>query len=154
MERLHFEDFAPGQVFELGTVTVDEEEMLQFSRRFDPQPIHLDAEAAAASIYGGVIASGWYTCSLFMRLFVDGVLGRAASLGSTGVEELRWRRPVRAGEVLSGRYAVVEVKPSSSRTDRGAVLSQAEMRRLDGEPVMTLRAWNHFARRPPIPPPR
>ena len=95
MPEQYFEDFEPGQVVELGSVDVSEEEILEFARRYDPQPFHVDAEAAKGSVFGGLIASGWHTGSLWMRLYVDAMLGTASSQGSPGIEELRWLAPVR-----------------------------------------------------------
>jgi acyl dehydratase len=147
MPELYFEDFQPGAVFELGSVEMTRERILSFAREFDPQPFHVDEEAARNSIYGGLIASGWHTCSSYMRLFVDGVLGRAASLGSGGLEEVRWLKPVRPGDVLRGRYTVVEVSPSRRKPDRGTVHSLAEMFNQDGTLVMSFQGTNLFTRR-------
>jgi acyl dehydratase len=148
MTPLYFEDFKAGTVFELGNVQMTRERIISFAREFDPQPFHLDEKAAARSHFGGLIASGWHTCSVFMRLFVEGVLGKAASLGSPGVEEIRWLKPVRPGDVLRARYTVVSAEPSRSRADRGTVLSLAELFNQDGVLVMTLKARNLMSRRP------
>jgi len=94
----YFEDFAPGQDIDLGTRTVTEEEIVTFAREYDPQPFHVDRDAAAHSIYGGVIASGWHTCGMMMRMVVDGLLKRSASMGSPGLDGVRWLAPVRAGD--------------------------------------------------------
>jgi acyl dehydratase len=143
----HFEDFHAGDVIELGTVTLTEAEILEFGRRFDPQPFHVDPEAARASVFGGLIASGWHTGSLFMRLFTTTVLNQSTSLGSPGLEELRWLKPVRPGDVLRGRYQVLEVTPSASNPGRGTVRAAGEFVNQDGEVVMRLVARNHFSRR-------
>lgn len=143
---IHFEDFAPGQEFDLGTVTVDEDEMIAFARRFDPQPFHVDPDAAKDTPFGGLIASGWFTSSLFMRLYVDAVLSDAASHGSPGGEDLRWLAPVYAGDVLRGKLTVLEVYPSSKRPDRGTAVISGEMYR-DDEPVMSMRFRGLFGRR-------
>jgi acyl dehydratase len=144
---LYLEDFAPGDVVELGQVEMDELEMLEFARRYDPQPFHVDAEAARNTVFEGLIASGWLTGSLYMRLFAEGVLNRSASLASPGLEELRWLRPVRPGDRLTARYTVLEVSPSSSNPTRGTVRSRGEMINQDGEIVLRVLARNHFRRR-------
>jgi acyl dehydratase len=143
---LHFEDFRPGDTFDLGTTTIDEAEMLDFARRFDPQPFHVDPAAAARSPYGGLIASGWFTMAVFMRLYVDRVLADSTSQGSPGLSELRWLAPVRAGDVLTGRLTVVEATPSATRPGRGTVVLQGELLR-DAEPVMRSTFRGLFGRR-------
>ena len=148
MPDLYFDDFAPGQVFELGTRTVSAEEIVRFARDWDPQPFHLDAEAARHSPFGGLIASGWHTGAMWMRLYVDAVLGRAASMGSPGVEELRWHAPVRPGDTLTARLTVLEATPSERHAGRGTVRSRAEMVNQDGVTVMAMVARGHFGRRP------
>jgi acyl dehydratase len=142
----YFEDFRTGDEYRLATVTVDYDEMVAFARRFDPQPFHVDDELAKESSFGELIASGWFTGSLFMRMFVDELLSDAASHGSPGVEELRWLRPVRAGDQLTGRVTVLDVWPSSKRDDRGTVLCRSELVNQDGEVVMSLRSRGLFGR--------
>jgi acyl dehydratase len=144
----YFEDFKPGDVTEVGPVTVTEDEIIEFATRFDPQPFHLDAEAAEASPYGGLIASGWHTTALFMGMFVRAVLLDSASLGSPGVEEIRWTAPVRPGDTLVGRTTITDVQPSSTNPHRGTVFTTNEVFNQDGERVMTLKARGFFARRP------
>src|SRR4051794_8499043 len=122
--------------------------MIAFARRFDPQPFHLDPELARESPFGGVIASGWFTGSLFMRMFVDELLSDSASHGSPGVEELRWLKPVRGGDQLAGRVIVLDTWGSTRRTDRGTVLCQSELTNQDGDVVMSLRSRGLFGRRP------
>ncbi len=108
---LHWEDFHVGDVTELGTVEVTEEDVIAFATRFDPQPFHIDPEAAKESPFGGLIASGWHTTALFMGLFVRGILLDSASLGSPGVEAIRWTAPVRPGDTLTGRVTVTDSQP-------------------------------------------
>jgi acyl dehydratase len=144
---LYFEDLRPGTVYQLGSVTVDGAEMVAFARRFDPQPFHVDAEAARHTPFGGLIASGWYTGSVFMRLYVDALLVDAASEGSPGLTELRWLSPVRAGDVLHGRLTVLDSRPSRSSPKRGTALLRGELLR-DGEPVMRTTFRGLFGRRP------
>jgi acyl dehydratase len=144
----YFEDFRQGDEYHLETVTVDRDEMVAFARRFDPQPFHLDEAAAKESPFGELIASGWFTGSLFMRMYVDELLTDAASHGSPGIEELRWLRPVRAGDQLTGRVTVVETRPSEKRPDRGTVFARSELVNQSGEVVMSLRSRGLFGRRP------
>ena len=118
---LYFEDFPPGDVRESPARTVTREEMVAFAREFDPQPFHTDEEAASTTIYGGLIASGWHTVAILMRLMWDAFLADAASLGSPGVDEVRWLKPVRPGDTLRARFTVVEAVPSRSKPDRGVV---------------------------------
>jgi acyl dehydratase len=145
---LFFEDFRPGDVTETGSVTVTKEEILAFARQFDPQPFHVDEEAARRSPYGGLIASGWHTAALCMRLIV-GLLGPGSgSLGSPGVDELRWLNPVRPGDELSVHVEVLEALPSRSKPDRGLVKLRYTMRNQSAEDVMTMIALGLVLRRP------
>ena len=144
----YFEDFYPGQQIELGTRTVSEAEIIAFAAQFDPQPIHVDHEAAARSIYGGVIASGWHTCSMMMRLVVDGLMAGASSMGSPGLDKVRWLLPVRAGDTLRVKYVTVEVKASASRPDRGVVWSSWQAFNQRDELVCTIEGMGMFGRRP------
>ena len=119
-ERLHFEDFHRGQIFQLAEHRIGAGEMIEFASEFDPQPQHLDAEAAKASILGGLAASGWYLCALCMRLIVDRLFSRCASMGAPGVEEVQWRKPVFADDLLQLEGEVLGSR-ESSRPDRGYV---------------------------------
>ncbi|MGC4857998.1 MaoC/PaaZ C-terminal domain-containing protein [Micromonospora sp. DT68] len=156
--ELFFEDLVPGLTVDLGTVTVDGDEMLAFARRFDPQWYHVDSALAAASRHGGVIASGFYTVSLFMRAYVDRLLSRAAADASPGLEELRWLAPVRAGDRLAVRVDVMGARPSTARPGLGTVSLTGTMLRLgpDNRPeqeVMRTRFRGWFALRPTEPTP-
>ena len=144
----YWDDIKAGEVLELGSHTMDKERMLSFAREFDPQPFHTDEKAAAASIWGGLIASGWHTGSTLMRLFYDGFLKDTASLGSPGIDELRWIKPVRPGDTLTARLTILEATPSRSKPDRGIIRSLMEMRNQRGEVVMTTTGVNFFSRRP------
>ena len=148
MSELTFDDFEPGQVLELGSVDVTEDEIIDFARQFDPQPFHVDPEAAAESVFGGLIASGWHTGSMWMRLYVDNMLGSASAQGSPGIEELRWLTPVRPGDTLHGRLTVLETTPSERRPDRGTVRIRGEMINQDGVTVLSMVSRGHFGRRP------
>lgn len=148
MPELYFEDLEPGRVHELGSVVVTEDEILDFARRWDPQAFHVDPEAAKESVFGGLIASGWHTGAMWMRLYVDSLLDGAASMGSPGVEELRWLAPVRPGDTLSGRLTVLETTPSARRRqDRGTVRIRGEMVNQDGVTVMSMVSRGHFGLR-------
>jgi acyl dehydratase len=138
----YFEDYPVGMVSEFGAVTVTAEEIVEFARRYDPQEMHVDAEAAARGLFGGVIASGWHTASLMMRLFVDNYLSKVATLPSPGIDELRWVRPVRPGDRLRVRATVLEADRSRSKPDRGMIRSLVEVLNQNDELVMSLRPMN------------
>jgi len=142
-----FDDFEAGRVYALGSKVVTEDEIVAFARQFDPQPFHLDPEAAKDSVFGGLIASGWHTGAMWMRLYVDSLLGGASGQGSSGIEELRWLAPVRPGDTLSGRLIVLEVTSSESHPDRGTIRIRGEMVNQDGVTVMTMVSRGRFARR-------
>jgi acyl dehydratase len=144
----YLEDYAPGLVQEFGPTVVDEAEIVEFARRYDPQPIHTDPEWARNGPFGGLIASGWHTAAIMMRLLVDHYLPSAASLGSPGIDELRWLRPVRPGDQLRVRVTVIEVRPSRSKPDRGLIRSRIEVLGADGSAVMTMTGLNMMRRRP------
>jgi acyl dehydratase len=144
----YFEDFHPGQEIDLGQRLVGEDEIIAFASQFDPQPFHVDRVAAAGSIYGGVIASGWHTCSMMMRMVVDGLMASASSMGSPGLEGVRWLKPVRAGDTLKVRYLTQKVKASASRPDRGVVWSKWIATNQHGEEVCTVEGMGMFGRRP------
>jgi acyl dehydratase len=129
--ELTFEDFTSGRVFDLGSTVVDRDEMVAFARRFDPQPFHVDEVAGKASIFGGLAASGWFTAGLWMRLYVDGVLAHATSLGSPGGEEIAWPAPVFAGDKLRASMEVVRARRSRSRPGVGLVTLRALLHRGD-----------------------
>jgi acyl dehydratase len=145
----YFEDFAVGQVYELGTYRVTRDEIVSFARRFDPQPFHLSEEAARDSIFGGLVASGWHTVCLFMRLYVDGLLVDAASMGSPGVEEIRWLVPVRPDDLLRATAEIVDVRPSGRDPQRGTVSVRCELANQDDAVVMRMVARAFFKRRRP-----
>jgi acyl dehydratase len=146
--KWYFEDFEVGGVIEVGSRTVGEEEIIDFARQFDPQPFHVDKDAAARSIYGGIIASGWHTCGLMMRMIVDGFIRESASLGSPGLDEIRWLKPVRPGDTLTVTSKTLESRPSASRPDRGIVVSVWEAKNQHGELVATVKGMGMFLRRP------
>ncbi len=139
LKERYFEDFRPGEVLEFGDYLVTEEEIVEFAKRYDPQPFHVDHAAAEKSIYGGLIASGWMTGSIVMRLLVDHFISPLSSMGSPGVDEIRWTKPVRPGDRLKLRVTVVETRRSQSKPDRGIVQVQEEAINQDGETVMSIR---------------
>ena len=143
----YFEDFKPGEVIELGSRTITKEAIVAFATEFDPQVFHVDEEAAKRTIYGGLLASGWHTGSLLMRLLYEGLLKGTVSLGSPGIDELRWLQPVRPGDTLTARLTVTGTTASRSKPDRGIVRSLMEVLNQRGEVVMTTKGVNFFRRR-------
>ncbi len=141
----YFEDYVPGDVHEFGSIVSEKGEMIAFARRFDPQPFHTDPVAAKQSTFGGLIASGWYTAGLMMRLYVDHYLSHIASLSSPGVDDLRWLKPVRPGDSISIRITVTDTKRSRSKPDRGIVHSYIEVLNQHGEIIMSMKATNFLA---------
>ena len=144
----YFEDYVPGSVHEFGSAVVEEAEIVEFARRYDPQPIHTDPQWAHSGPFGGLIASGWHTAAIAMRLLVDQYLSPAASLASPGIDELRWLRPVRPGDELRVRVTVIEARPSRSKPDRGLIRSRIEVLEAGGSAVMTMIGLNLVRRRP------
>jgi acyl dehydratase len=142
VEDRYFEDYVTGSVHEFGSITIDEREVIEFARRYDPQPFHTDPDAARRTAFGGVIASGWHTAGLMMRLVVDHYLSHVASLASPGVDDLRWAQPVRPGDTLSVRATTLETRRSRSKPDRGIVSTLFEVLNQRGEVVMSLKAMN------------
>ena len=137
-----FEDYLAGSVHEIGSVRVDKDEVVEFARRYDPQVFHIDEKAAERTIFGGLIASGWHTGALMMRLLADNFLSRVASLGAPAVDELRWHLPVRPGDVLSVRATVLQTRRSRSKPDRGVMRTRVEVTNQRGEVAMSLIAVN------------
>ena len=144
VEQRYFEDYVPGSVHAFGTIRVAQSEIVAFARQFDPQSFHTDPEAAAGGPFGGLIASGWHTAAMMMRLFADNYLSKVASLGSPGVDELRWIKPVRPDDSLGIRVTVLDAHRSRSKPDRGVVRSLIEVINQSGEVVMSMKAVNLF----------
>ena len=151
--RHYWEDFEVGRVREFGRVEVTREAVLDFAARFDPQPFHLDDDAAAGSLFGRLAASGWHTAAMAMRMMCDGYLLESASLGSPGVEKLSWPAPVYPGDVLSVRNTVLESRPLASRPEVGLVKSRNEVLNQHGEVVLSMEGIGFFRRRDPAAPP-
>jgi len=136
--KFYFEDFAPGWTAEYGPRRVSREEMIGFAAQYDPQPMHLDEEAARHTMLGGLGASGWHTCAVMMRMIADGLLLDTASMGAPGIDEVRWLKPVRPGDSLTVRGSVVGTRASQSKPDRGFVTFHWEVFNDRGDKVMTL----------------
>ena len=145
---LYFEDLAVGQTFGTGTVTVEAEMIEAFAIEFDPQPFHLDEDAARSSFFGGLVASGWHTAAMSMKLLVEGELKIVGGLIGLGVEELRWPRPVRPGDVLRVESEVLGLRPSNSQPDRGIARVRNTTLNQDGQPVMIQVVTMIVPRRP------
>lgn len=141
-EDRYLEDYVEGDIHEFGPIAITENDITEFGRKFDPQVFHTDPVKAKETVYGGLIASGWHTCGIFMRLFAGHYLAGPASLGSPGVDELRWWKPVRPGDRLKLRITVHKVKPSKSKPDRGVLYSYCEMVNQDDQVISTMMALN------------
>jgi acyl dehydratase len=148
MSPRYFEDYLPGAVFTAGAMPVTAAEILEFARKYDPQPMHTDPDAAAKGRFGGLIASGWHTGAMMMRLFADNFLSPESSIASPGLDELRWLQPVRPGDVLSLRVTILEARRSKSRPEQGIVHSLVEVLNQRGEAVMSLKPVSLIRVRP------
>lgn len=144
----YFDDYVPGMARDCGSVSVDQAEIISFARQFDPQPFHVDPVAAASGPFGGLIASGWHTAGLVMRLIVDNYVSAESSLGAAGLDELRWPNPVRPGDTLRVRVTVLEARRSQSKPDRGILKTLIEAENQDGQPVMRATSINFIRVRP------
>ena len=147
--KYFWEDMAVGQVRELGHITPTREEVIAFATQFDPQPFHLDDEAAKASVFGALSASGWHTCAMAMRLMVTGFLHETSSLGSPGLENIKWLKPVFPGDTLRLQSTVLETKPMSKRHDVGMTRNLWEMFNQHGDKVLHMEGWGMFRRHTP-----
>ncbi len=144
----YFEDFTVGETIDHGTRAVSADDIVAFAREYDPQPFHVDADAPETAFLGGLIASGWHVAAIFMRLMCDSFILESASMGSPGIETLKWVKPVRPGMILAGRSTVLDVRPSRSRPDRGIVRFRNELSDGDGAIVMWFDTPIMFGRRP------
>ena len=147
-----WEDMAVGQVRDLGTISPSREDIIAFASQFDPQPFHLDAAAGAASVFGGLCASGWHTCSMAMRLMVTNFLQQTSSLGSPGLENIQWKKPVYPNDTLRLQTTVLETKPMGRRPDVGMTRNLWEMFNQHGDKVLHMEGWGMFRRRHPSTP--
>ncbi len=146
--RYYWEDFPVGSVREFGAMTVTREASINFAREFDPQPFHVDDEAARGSLFGALCTSGWHTCAMAMRMMCDDYLLETASLGSPGIDELRWLKPVFPGDTLRGRVEILEARPMASRPGVGLVRSAWQLSNQQGEAVLSMKGWGMYRRRP------
>ncbi len=150
--HLYWEDFAVGQVRDLGQISPSREDIIAFATQFDPQPFHLDDAAGEASVFGGLCASGWHTCALAMRLMVTNFLHETSSLGSPGLENIQWKKPVYPNDSLRLQTTVLETKPMGRRLDVGMTRNLWEMFNQHGDKVLTMEGWGMFRRRHPASP--
>ena len=148
MSAIYFEDISVGDKTTSKSISVTKEEIIEFARKYDPQPFHIDEEAAKKSIYGGLIASGWHTTALLMRLLVDNMTNMRAGLGSPGCDELRWRLPVRPGDSLRYESTVIETRKSASRPDMGIIRGDVKLHNQNDEIVLTLKSTGMIKTRP------
>lgn len=145
--KIYFEDFKVGDSVEMGRRTLTQDEIIAFAKAFDPQPFHIDEDAAKRSMFGGIIASGWHTCSLVMRMMCDSYLNDSASLGSPGVDNVKWLKPVRPGDTIRANRVVLEARASNSRPEMGIVKSRWDVFNQNDELVMTMEGYGLFKRR-------
>lgn len=148
LDDRYLEDYTEGARYSFGEESVNADEIMEFARRYDPQGIHTDPEAAAAGPFGGLIASGWQTAALMMRLFADNYLTSVASLASPGIDELRWVRPLRPDDRITLLCETTGVRPSRTKPDRGILTTDVTLVNQGGDPVLTATAMNMVARRP------
>ena len=148
--RLYWEDFPADHVMDFGGLTVTREAVIEFARQFDPQPFHTSDEGGQASLFGSLCASGWHSCAMAMRMMCDAYLLESSSLGSPGIDALRWLKPVFPGDVLRMRLQVLEARPMASKPQVGLVRCRWEMRNQHEVPVLTMEGWGMFGRRPAV----
>ncbi|HET9903439.1 MAG TPA: MaoC family dehydratase [Xanthobacteraceae bacterium] len=151
MPRIYWEDFTPGSIETYGPRVVTREEIVAFAAEFDPQPMHLDEEAARATLLGGLAASGWHSCAIVMRMICDGFMLDSSSMGSGGIDEVRWLRPLRPGDSVTVRRTTLETRASRSRPNMGTATFLFELVNQHGETVMTMRCTIMFGRRKTAP---
>jgi len=149
LPKYYWEDFKVGDTGSIGERVVDRDEVIAFGKAYDPQPFHIDEKAAEESVFGGLIASGWHTVGMVMRMMVDSYLRDSASLGSPGVDNVRWLKPVRPGDTIRATRTVVEARVSKSRPEMGVVKTKWEVFNQHGELVMSMEGYNMFSRRNP-----
>ena len=146
--HIYWEDLQVGQVRQLGQIKPTREDIIAFAKQFDPQPFHLDDEAAKASVFGALCASGWHTCALAMRLMVTEFLCHTSSMGSPGLENIKWLKPVFPDDELRLQTSVLETKPMAKRPDIGMTRNLWEMFNQHGDKVLHMEGWGMFRRRP------
>jgi acyl dehydratase len=144
LKERYFEDYTVGEVHEFGDYLITREEIVEFASKYDPQSFHLDEEAARKSIYGGLIASGWMTAGVLMRMLVDHFISPLSSMGSPGIDELRWIKPVRPGDRLRTRVEIVAARRSRSKPDRGVINFHQQVFNQNGEVVLSMRGMGMY----------
>jgi len=144
---IYFEDFEPGRTWELGSYTFTEESIIEFARQYDPQYYHTDPVKAKESVFGGLVASGWQILGIYMKLIVENLINKTHSLGSPGMEEIRFLKPVRPGDTLSVHYTTLETRTSSSRPNMGIIRFRGELWNQDGEQVLRVVGTGFFGRK-------
>ena len=147
--KYYWEDFKVGETHQIGEKRVDKDEIIAFAKQFDPQPFHVDEAAAKVSLYGGLIASGWHTVALVMRMMCDSYMLDSASLGSPGIDNLKWLEPVRPGDTIRAQRTTLELRASASRPEMGLVKTRWEVFNQNAEQVMTMEGYGMFRRRNP-----
>jgi len=147
-DKRFFEDYEPGQAYDLGATTVSEQQIVDFAREFDPQDFHVDQERAARTQYGGIIASGWHTVALAMQLYVRHYLSPASSMGSPGAEAILWPNPLRPGDTMRIHVTILQARPSRSKPDRGIVRTRVEAINQRDEQVLSMVVVSILRRRP------
>jgi acyl dehydratase len=150
--KYYWEDLEPGSVRELGSITPSAEDIKEFAEQFDPQPFHIDEAAGRRSIFGNLCASGWHTCALAMKLTVENFLNESSSMGSPGLESLRWLKPVYPGDTLRLQHTIIESRPLRTRTDIGLVRSSWDLFNQNDEKVLRMEGYGMFRRRHPATP--
>jgi len=146
-KMMYFEDLSIGQKIEIGPISISEQEIIEFAKKFDPQPFHIDAEKAKDSLFGGLCASGWHTCSLYMRMLYDGLLINLASLGSPGMNQIRWIKPLFPNETIKGELEILSKTPSRSKPNIGSMIINSRVFNSNNELIMTLESISIVKRR-------
>lgn len=141
---IFFDDYVEGQVYVFGKTVVSQDEIIAFARKYDPQSFHIDPVLAKSHAYGGLIASGWHSCAMVMRMMTDDFISESASLGSPGVDEIRWKKPVRPGDTLRVRVEILKTRLSQTKSDRGIVISQVDVENQDLETIMSMKTTGLF----------
>ena len=147
--KYYWEDLQPGTMLDLGSISATVEEIKEFAEQFDPQPFHIDEAAGKRSIFGNLCASGWHTCAMAMKLTVENFLNESSSMGSPGLESLRWLKPVYPDDALRLQHTILESRPLRTRADTGLVRSMWEMFNQNGDKVLQMEGYGMFRRRTP-----
>jgi acyl dehydratase len=146
-KMIYFEDLSVGEKIKIGPISVSEEEIIEFAKKYDPQPFHIDKDKAKDSLFGGLCASGWHTCSLYMRMLYDGLLINLASLGSPGMNHIRWIKPLFPNETINGELKIISKTPSKSKPSIGSMVIDSRVFNSDNELIMTLQSISIIKKR-------